>query len=521
MKSRSLLLTLLLFTAWSVCDHVLARTASSTKVSPRGSSRASARVHRHSGRGKARAGSVSAKAAQMHIDMPITNAVNSWLKRHELRNSQVAVEVMDHATGNVVCSAQGEKRFTPASTAKVFSTSCAFETLGGNYRYTTAIAGSGAIKDGKVKGDLYLIPSEDPTLSYGDLMRLFSELAGKGIKRVDGSLKLSPTSNGGDHFVPSFLNEDWGQDWMPVSSDLVVDSNIFGGGNLPQNAKMVEIDSSQELNSQSKSIMRQDLYPGWMVYDDRTNTVRAYRGYPVATGRGPLVVGNPTLFNLALARTAAKNAGIKFSGKSGATDKEVSLTVLAEHKSEPLFKIIQTCLHQSDNLYAQQLLRSVGVHGENKGNEYTTVEEKGLARLKGWLASFGVPLHEVVLKDGCGLSRKDCVTPHSLNMVLRHMLTKYGDGGYVSLLKGGEVKHGQHSGSWKFKTGAMDSVRCITGVLKNSGGQTLLVTIMVNGHAPGVGDVRTSIGALVSTLAGTQMQVPEETKAESKQAAAP
>src|SRR5262249_25899290 len=152
----------------------------------------------------------------------------------------------------------------------------------------------------------------------------------------------------------------------------------------------------------------QDLYPGWMVFDERTNTVRAYRGYPAASGKGPLVVGNPTSFNLALARSAAKNAGIKLNNKSTGDAKELNLTILAEHKSESLSKIIQTCLHQSDNLYAQQLLRSVGVSGENKNNEHPTVEEKGLAKLRGWLASFGVPLNEVVLKDGCGLSRKDC-----------------------------------------------------------------------------------------------------------------
>lgn len=499
MKLRSLLLASIVFTnTFFLLEPVAARTGS--------------------GRGRAnRSSAVPQKPAQMRIDMPISNAVNSWLKRYELRNSQVAVEVMDYATGNVVCSAQGEKRFTPASTAKVFSTSCAFATLGGSYRYSTAIAGSGKIDDGKVKGDLFLMPSQDPTLTYGDLMRLFSELANKGVKSVEGSLKLSPNVSGGDHFVPSFLNEDWGQEWMPVSSDLVVDSNIFGGGNLPNNAKMLEIDSSQDLSSHAKSIMRQDLYPGWLEYEERTNTVRAFRGYPSSAGKGPLVVGNPSAFNLALARSAAKNAGIKFSGKkSDDTEKDAPLTVLAEHKSEPLSKIIQTCLHQSDNLFAQQLLRSVASRGSDKADSHPTLEEKGLAYLKGWLSSFGVPLNEVVLKDGCGLSRKDCVTPHSLNMVLRHMLTKYGEGGYVSLLKGGEVKSGQRSGSWKFKTGAMDSVRCITGVLKNSGGQTLLVTIMVNGHAPGVGDVRTSIGALVSTLAGTQMQAPPEERKEPK-----
>lgn len=451
-------------------------------------------------------------------DLPITNAVNNWLKRHELRNSQVAVEVMDFKTGNVLCSANGERRFTPASTAKVFATSCAFELLGGNYRYTTAIASSAPIKDGKLKGDLYLMPSQDPTLSYSQMSNLFAELVRKGIKQVDGSLKLAQIPRGGDHFVPGFLNEDWGQEWMPVSSDLVIDKNIYGGGLLPNNGKLVEMDSTQELSSQSRSIMRQDLYPGWMTYDDRTNVVRAYRGYPAANGKGPLVVGNPTAFNMALVNSAAKNAGLHISHKrddadsknAGATvgGEAGAMTILAEHKSDALSKIVQTCLHESDNLYAQQLLRSIGALDSDKGSAHPTLEERGVSRMKGWLASIGVPVQEVVLKDGCGLSRKDCVTPHALNTVLRHMLSKFGDGGYVSLLKGGEVKNGGKSGTWKFKTGAMDSVRTITGVLRNSGGQTLLVTIMVNGHAPGVGDVRTSIGALVSTLSGTTMQAP-------------
>lgn len=463
--------------------------------------------------------SQSSSVSKNARDLPVSNAVNNWLKRHELRNSQVAVEVMDFNTGNVVCSADGERRFTPASTAKVFATSCAFELLGGNYRYTTAIASSAPIKDGKLKGDLYLIPSQDPTLTYSQLSNLFAELVRKGVKHVDGSLKLAPVPKGGDHFVPGFLNEDWGQEWMPVSSDLVVDKNIYGGGILPNNGKLIEMDSTQELSSQSRSIMRQDLYPGWMTYDERTNVVRAYRGYPSANGKGPLVVGNPTAFNMALANSAAKNAGLSIGRKRGndSDNKEAAgtvageagaMTILAEHKSDALSKIIQTCLHESDNLYAQQLLRSVGALDSDKGSVHPTLEERGVSRMKGWLASFGVPTQEVVLKDGCGLSRKDCVTPHSLNIVLRHMLSRFGDGGYVSLLKGGEVKNGGRSGTWKFKTGAMDSVRTITGVLKNSGGQTLLVTIMVNGHAPGVGDVRTSIGALVATLSGTPLQAP-------------
>ena len=153
MKTSSFLMSaLVLINIWSTGEILFPKDAAAK------ASRGSGRQLRTS-----RAAANSTKTSQTRVDTPITNAVNSWLKRYELRNSQVAVEVMDFASGNVVCSSQGDKRFTPASTAKVFSTACAFEAMGGNYRYSTAIAGSGTLKDGKIKGDLYIIPSEDPT----------------------------------------------------------------------------------------------------------------------------------------------------------------------------------------------------------------------------------------------------------------------------------------------------------------------------------------------------------------------
>ncbi|HEY9868578.1 MAG TPA: D-alanyl-D-alanine carboxypeptidase, partial [Candidatus Obscuribacterales bacterium] len=104
-----------------------------------------------------------------------------------------------------------------------------------------------------------------------------------------------------------------------------------------------------------------------------------------------------------------------------------------------------------------------------------------------------------VLFDGCGLSRKNCVTPHALNMVLRHMAGPKVDGPFLNLLRF-EGTTRSRPGSFEFKTGAMDTVRAVTGVLRTAGNNTMAVSIMVNGHKVSVSDVRVAFGSLTSQL---------------------
>ncbi|HEY9784617.1 MAG TPA: D-alanyl-D-alanine carboxypeptidase/D-alanyl-D-alanine-endopeptidase [Candidatus Obscuribacterales bacterium] len=460
-----------------------------------------------------------AKPAAKYVkDLSIARIVDSWLARPELSRSLVGVEVMDAKTGDVLFSHNGTKRFTPASTAKVFTTACAYDLLGPDFRYRTSLTTSGDIVGNRLKGDLILNPSQDPTLGRGDLLRLFNELTGQGVRIVDGVFHVSRPDGGGDQFMPGWLNEDWGQDWMPVSSDLVLDHNVFTGGALPKNAKLIELPAESELSSQTRSLLRQDLSPGWLIYDPKANIIRALRGYPSLSAKGPLIVGNPTVFNGSLAAAMAQESGIHF-GKQSKEDpaKSGARRVLAQHLSQPITKIIEVTLHESDNLFAQQLLRTIGALEADDAKRRKSpfdpdiLEERGVVRLERWLASIGGNTQEVILKDGCGLSRKNCVSPHALNTVLRHMAAKYGDRAYVSLLKGGQVRS-TGAGTYRFKTGAMDSVRTITGILKNTSGRNLLVTIMVNGHTPRVGDVRTSMGALISQLVGAPVLEEEEKK---------
>jgi hypothetical protein len=223
----------------------------------------------------------------------------------------------------------------------------------------------------------------------------------------------------------------------------------------------------------------------------------------------PLVVANPSAFNEALAATVAGEVGVHFSNR---TAKDKTFYPVVDHQSKPLAAIIQTCLYKSDNFYAQQILRTLGLAKTDATPDLITrdyryqmqvqpssLEARGLAKISAWLGKIGVPSSEFVLFDGCGLSRKDGISPHTLNTVLKHMATPAVNGPYLQLLR--RYSPVNKSDAWfAYKTGSMDTARSVSGVLETIGGQYCAVTIMVNGHRESVSALKGEIDSLVGIL---------------------
>jgi len=491
-----------------------------------GSVSAEARTHGHghgvhtSGRPRAAGGTVyGGKVTTVSNIAGFSAAIDSWLKRPEIAHSRVGVEVMELPSGRLLYSHDGEKRLTPASTAKVITTACAYELLGGNFQYKTTINGTGPVVGGVLKGNLVLEPSQDPSFNRSDLLRLVDDLKngrgttnGERVSQVEGHVFVGGPVEGRESFQPTWLIEDFGQDWMPASSSLVIDRNIAFVSGFPKQFKVSDDHSTG--HAILDSILASGEASSFVSFDPANGTFHIFRGsalspagnYDTSIKRdGPFVVSNPDAFNQALFQGALADHGITSSGTR--IDKNES-RIIAEHLSKPLSLIIKHCLYESDNLYAQQLLRSIGATtlgtgsptGGNSGGKIVSrsLEERGLNKMGAWLSSIGVPNQQVVLFDGCGLSRKDCLTPHALNLVLKHMAGPEINSPYLSLMHQTGGKDG--SGRFSMKTGAMDTVRGITGVLNNFSGQHLAVTAIINGHTPSVKNVRMALGDLIERL---------------------
>ncbi len=433
--------------------------------------------------------------------------IGNWLNRSDLAHSMIGVEVMALPSGKILYSLNSSRRFVSASTAKVLTTACAFDTLGGAYKYKTRLYALGNVANKKVLGNLILAPAEDPTFIRDDLDQLFVALRQRGITQIEGSLRLNPIKGGFDRWSPNWLTEDWGQEWMPPSSNLVVDRNVAPGNIVLRGFKINNLGPDSANNAMRESLLTAGNAAAWIECDNNNRQLDFFRS-PGISLAAPLVVANPSDFNCALATTIAQDHGIKLSNRTAPNSSANLITLLAEHESIPLWTIVRITLHESDNLYAQQLLRTLGLPKVDPDVDLgllraatdwqaPTLEDRGLLRLGAWLTKIGVPPQEVVLFDGCGLSRKNGISPHALNTVLKYMATNELNGPYLALLKRNSPVS---KGSFAYKTGTMDTVRSICGVLDTVGGQTCAVTIMVNGHVPSVRTVSAEVNSLIALL---------------------
>lgn len=444
--------------------------------------------------------------------LSLDTLVSNWLKRTDLNHSTVGIEVMELPSGRILYSLNNLRRFVPASTQKVLTTACAFDTLGGAYKYKTRLYTFGKLSGKKIQGDVILAPAEDPSFGRQDLEQLFSTLSHQGLTEIEGNIRLNPIEGGIDTWNSGWLTEDWGQQWMPPSSNLVVDRNMIQGNFILKGFRVNNLGPDTANNAMAQCLLTSGDSAAWVECDLRNHQLNYFRS-PGMNNGAPLVVANPSDFNCALSESIACQLGIKVNNRNVHTVwpvKEKMPTLLAEHESIPLWTIIRITLHESDNLYAQQLLRTLGLAKENpepnpKGMNQKVatnwqaedLQNRGLSKLTSWLTRIGVSAQEVVLSDGCGLSRKNGISPHTLNTVLRYMSGEKLNGPYLALLK---RNNPSGKGTFAYKTGTMDTVRSITGVLQTIGGQTCAVTVMVNGHEPSVRSVSAEVNNLISLL---------------------
>lgn len=457
----------------------------------------------------------SPSVSKLDNTLTLDSLVRGWLRIPALEHSNVGLEIMEVPSGRVLYSFNGNRRYTPASTVKAITCACAYDTLGGAYTYKTTVIADGTFSGTTLNGNLVIVPSQNPTFGRGQLAGLIKDaiqatgrLTGSGtISDITGQIKIAPTGASDLGFHQAWLVEDWGRHWMPVASNLVLDRNLGSPGELGESYRVV--DAANTHGSLFDTLLNSPDGPTWVFVDRSNHTALTYRPkHPQAPKQPSFAMSNPDEYNLALAELMVKRNGVRIGGQEIPSSGNVYQ--LAAHESKPLAEIIRTCLHESDNLYAQQLLRSIGAttlkteaaapgaKPADKGNSMS-LEARGLIAMSKWLSKIGVNGQEVILFDGCGLCRKNAVSPHALDTVLKHMAGEKADGPYLGLLKQND-ESSSGRGNYQFKTGTMESVRCIAGLLKTAGNQKLAVTIMVNGHTPTIRNLRIAEGALINQL---------------------
>lgn len=101
-------------------------------------------------------------------------------------SGEVAFAVADAASGVLLASHGGDTPLPPASVAKALTTAYAFDVLGPGHRFETRVLARGAVRDGRLEGDLILAGGGAPGLSTSGLAKLASQLKDIGLREVTG-----------------------------------------------------------------------------------------------------------------------------------------------------------------------------------------------------------------------------------------------------------------------------------------------------------------------------------------------
>ena len=346
------------------------------------------------------ASAISPDSAQMAID--------TFAMHPDMKHASLTIAVSDINTGNIIACHNPDLSCITASTMKTITSSTAMLLLGTNYQFTTRVEAQGEIKGNRLKGNLVIHGSGDPTLGSvyfkdnPDIVReVLAALQALGIKKIDGSIIVNhehipyPAYNGwwdvGD------LAWDYG---MGIHALNYRDNRMqfkftanHGKIHHPRFEPDVPgIDIINHLSTENRDNLDIGLEyasPAVVLMGSAAN-----QDYDIT-------IANPLPANMlvdSLQRVLKANK-IKVKNKNIKNLSPVS-TMLVEHQSPALADIIRSLLDRSDNMFTEGLLRAIA-HKAGK----TTTPANGADVVDSLWKANGLDTSPLFQYDGSGLAR--------------------------------------------------------------------------------------------------------------------
>ncbi len=432
----------------------------------------------------------------------------------------VGVVVEDAASGDVLYARHPDTLLLPASNMKIVTLAAAATSLGWTFTYETKLLAAGPVDDGTLNGDLVVVGSGDPTIdgrdgTTGDLFAHWADtLWENGLRRVAGRVV-----GDGRALPPPRFGAGWAWDDLvfgfaaPVSGlqyhDNLVDLQIRPGA-TPGDAVTVDVapeGSGLEIDNRLTTGTG-DTPPLVLMHRQPGTTRVELTGHLPAAGpaiaRTAAVPDPPAFFARGLrAALVARGIAVDGDGVDIASASPVPATagaaLLLDYRSPPLSSLAVVMMKVSENLYAETLLRTVGLVGG-------PVPEAGAERVGELLSGWGFAPGSYAIADGSGLSRYNLVTASVIAGVLRRMREQ--PAFVASLPVGGVDGTLEHrlqgtaaGGHVQAKTGSMTHVRALSGYVTTHGGRQLIFSVVANNFDGAPADVNAAIDAAVARLA--------------------
>lgn len=459
-------------------------------------------------------------------------ALQQFIQNPALKHASVGVCVKDLSTGKTIVSHNEDKSLTTASIMKLVTTATALELLGPDFRYETTLA-----LDAKAPSTLLVLGSGDPTL---------------------GTLAFKEN--------PYTFLMDWAQKLQaPLAGinnlNLYVVDNLFGYNGVSNEWTWIDMGNYYAAGAYGVSVF-DNSYRLFFDTTDRTGIPRILRTEPEIKGltftnylqqnttgrdngyiygapfsyerilRGDIPAGrsdfsikgdipDPGLMLGEMLAAELNKKGVRVTAietaqldyisriNRSSSAKNQNYRVgqkLYVHQSRPLSDILREVNVESNNHYAEHLIRTIG--RQENPDIYSDALDEGVKYVNKYWAQQNVSTSSLFLHDGSGLAPQDAASPDFFCGLLFYMYnqSKYSKEFLASLPTAGRdgtlrnfMSNTKYSGKIFAKSGSIGGVQCFAGYLID-GNKKYAFSIMVNKFIGSRSAVRKSIESFIESL---------------------
>lgn len=339
------------------------------------------------------------------------------------------VYVLDLEKGEVVGEYNATLPLTPASVMKCVTTATLLDEVGDSWFYETPVFAAGPILGNILEGDIVVQGSADPSLNSRNaespdvLLEIVGALDAAGVDTVRGRIVVDESRFAGPAVNPTWMRADTYEDYGTGTHAFNFEDNAEGGRS---------------------------------VRDPKDVFVRKLKHRLEQAG---IVVVDSAIIGL----------------------RKRDARVLGIHRSEAIRDIMRSCMMRSDNQYAESMLRT---YSRLRGGD-GSVQSGADAELDYWKRR-RLPLADVRIVDGSGLSRTNRLTPVFLGRLLARMSSNpyyasffplAGQEGTLRRFGTGTLLEGYAA----MKTGSMRGIQSYAGYLLNDDYEpTHVIVVMMN-----------------------------------------
>ena len=301
---------------------------------------------------------------------------------------------------------------TPASTFKVLVGAAALQTLGPDFRFSTTLESVDDPADGTIRGDVYLVGTGDPLLTRDDLRGGAATVARAGVRDISGAIVADASVFAGAEQNRAWDPDDLQYGYAAGTSALSLDQGTVEFHLVPASVGVparirvlppsdaVRVHGGVMTSYATLLTIQRDA-----LRNDFTFSGRVAAGAEQSFWRP--VIDLP-LYAAEVTRTMLRERGVAVEGGVRTGVAPLAPYVVWRHRSPKLRDIVHEMMLESNNHFAEQLLRAIGAT-RGMGTEANGARVERAILVRG-----GVPQDGLRIVDGSGLAPTDRVAPLTL-----------------------------------------------------------------------------------------------------------